>query len=503
MKILSAAQFREWDAYTIAHEPILSVNLMERAANACCEWLLLRNWKEFHFRIFCGKGNNGGDGLAIARLLMGNNCLVTVYIVEEGNFGSPDFQLNLERLHAISKDIHFLQSADFFPALDGNDIVIDALFGTGLNKPLTGIYAALINHINRQASRVIAIDLPSGLFADTSSKNNPVISAGTTLSFQQYKLAFLMAENAGYCGEIVILDIGLDPDFPARQDFVYSFSFENEVRALYRPRSPFAHKGSFGHAALFAGSYGMMGAAILSAAACLRGGAGKLTCHIPTCGYQVLQTAIPETMCLTAGENYLAAAPLSQRYDAIGIGPGIGQHSSHKELLEMIFRQASCPLVIDADGLNTIARYPELLQQIPAATIITPHPGEFDRLFGKTENDFERLELAIKKAVELSIYIVLKGHFTCICTPRGKGHFNTTGNPGMATAGSGDVLTGLLTALLAQHYPPVAAAVMGVYLHGLAGDIALRHLSPESLLAGDIIRQLPDAFRKIAAEHSL
>ncbi|MEP7255594.1 MAG: NAD(P)H-hydrate dehydratase [Ferruginibacter sp.] len=506
MKIFSASQIKKWDAFTIANEPIASIDLMERAATACCKWLIGKNFGLQRFRIFCGKGNNGGDGLAIARLLIEHKCKVTVYILEFGKAGTDDFQTNLERLHQCTTDLHFIQSAEFFPGINDADIIVDALFGTGLNKPLEGISMELVNHINQFNAPVISIDLPSGLFADTSSKNNSKIKATHTLSFQNNKLSFLLAENENYCGDVHLLHIGLDKNFEEQEETEFELTGKEIIRSIYKQRKKFSHKGNFGHAALLCGSYGMMGAAVLSAKGCLRSGVGKLTCYIPKCGYDILQSTVPEAMCIVAGEEYLSAVNDIEKFDAVGIGPGIGLHLSHAALLSEILKKLTKPMVIDADALNIIAQNKTLLKSIPASSILTPHPKEFERLFGKTENDFERLQLALQKSKELNIYIVLKGHHTFISTPEGKarpddlagrGYFNSTGNAGMATAGSGDVLTGVITGLLAQGYSSLNASLLAVYLHGSAGDIAAEKFSQEAMIAGDIVDCLGDAFEQI------
>jgi NAD(P)H-hydrate epimerase len=498
MKIFSAAQIKQWDAFTIQNEPISSIDLMERAATACCKWLIGKNFGAFHFRIFCGKGNNGGDGLAIARLLIEHKCLVTIYILEFGNIGTDDFQTNLARLHDCSTDIHFIQSPDFFPDINTDDIIVDALFGTGLNKPLDGITAALVDHINNSAAIKISIDMPSGLFADNTSKGNAIIKATHTLTFQHYKLAFLLAENEAFCGIVHILHIGLHPAFEKDETADFEWVDESIIKSIYKPRSAFAHKGNYGHAALLCGSYGMMGAAVLSSLACLRSGAGKLTAYIPNCGYDILQTTVPEAMSFVAGEDHLLSATGIEKYHAVGIGPGLGIHPSHKKLIAEVFEKATVPPVIDADALNIIAENKDLLKAIPENAVLTPHPKEFERLFGKTGNDFERLQLAKQKSAEYQVCIVLKGHFSFISTPDGKGYFNSTGNAGMATAGSGDVLTGIITGLLAQGYSPVQASLFGVYLHGLAGDIAAAEYSREGLIAGDIVECIGEAFKILA-----
>lgn len=497
MKIFSSAQIKSWDVFTIENEPISSVELMERAATACYQWLIQNNFVEKHFCVFCGNGNNGGDGLAIARLLIQNNCRVTTYILEFGKIGTDDFQTNLERLHQLSTDIHFIQSAEFFPVLSNDEIIIDAVLGSGLNKPLQGITEALVKHINNSAALKISIDLPTGLFADKSSAGNTIIKARHTLSFQNYKLAFLLPENEIFCGDVQILDIGLHKQFYKNESADFELIDKEIIKTIYKPRSKFAHKGTYGHAALLCGSNGMMGAAVLSSLACLRSGVGKLTAYIPKCGYTVMQTAVPEAMCMVTGEDYLLSAPEIEKMNAVGIGPGIGMHPSHKKLIAEVFKNVNSPIVIDADALNIIAQNKELLNCIPAQSIITPHPKEFERLFGPSANDFERLELAIQKSKALNIYIVLKGHYSFISTPSGPQFFNSTGNAGMATGGSGDVLTGIITGLLAQGYSPFESCFLGVYLHGLAGDIAAEKYAAEAMIAGDIVACMGEGFKMI------
>jgi len=497
MKIFSAAQIKKWDAFTITNEPVDSIDLMERAAAKCCEWLTGQNYFQKHVHIFCGKGNNGGDGLAIARMLINKSYAVTVYILEFGNIGTADFQTNLAKLHLCSTDIHFIQSPEFFPVIEDDAIIIDALFGTGLNKPLDGISAALVHHINQLNATIIAIDLPSGLAADSSSKNNPAIKATYTLSFQNYKLAFLLPENEDRCGKIQLLDIGLHKKFAAQEEVAFELTDKQLIHSIYKPRKQFSHKGNFGHAALLCGSFGMMGAAVLAATSCLRSGAGKLTCYIPKCGYEIVQIAIPEAMCAITGDDHILKADGIEKFDAIGIGPGIGLQTTHLSLLKNIFSNFTKPLLVDADALNVLATDIALLASIPPRSILTPHPKEFERLFGKTANDFERLQLALQKSKEYNIYIVLKGHFSFISTPEGKGFFNSTGNSGMATAGSGDVLSGIITGLLASGYNSLQSCMLGTYLHGLAGNFAAQKFSEEAMIAGDITDFLGDAFKKV------
>lgn len=501
MKVLSAAEIRSWDQFTIQHEPVASIDLMERAAGACTDWIIKHCTGAASFAVFCGKGNNGGDGLAIARMLIEKNFPVTVYILEFGHLGTDDFQTNLARLHQLNAaDIRFIQSEEQFHDLPPGQAIIDALFGSGLNRALEGVTAKLVEHINLSGHEIIAIDIPSGLFVDRSSKGHPIIKALHTLSFQCYKTALLMAENARYTGEVHILDIGLHPAYYEELPVQHELTDDAMIASVYRPRDRFAHKGHFGHALLMAGSYGKIGAAVLAARGCLHSGVGLLSCHLPRCGYEIMQSSVPEAMVHTdQQEHWLARTEEDlSKYDAIGIGPGIGTAPETRMLLHELFDAYRNPVVIDADALNCISQQKDLLKLVPAGSILTPHPKEFERLFGEAANDFERMERALLQARELNAVIMLKGHHTLIATPDGKAFFNATGNAGMATGGTGDVLTGILTGLLAQGYSSVEAAILGVYLHGLAGDLAAAELSMEAMAAGDLVRFLGRAFLQIA-----
>jgi NAD(P)H-hydrate epimerase len=499
MQILSREQIQAWDQYTIQNEPIRSVDLMERAATRCFEWIRQQHWHGHSFKVFCGKGNNGGDGLAIARMLLQSGFSAITYILENGKPGSPDFQENLQRLHDTTTDIHFLQSEDIIPGLHETDILIDALFGSGLNKPVSDLAARLVEHINASKATIVAIDVPSGLFMDQSSIGHPIVIAQYTLTFQVYKLGLLVQENAPYIGNVHVLDIGLHPAYLINNIFHKELTELSLARSIFKPRNAFAHKGNFGHALMIAGSYGKIGAAVLATRACMRSGAGLTTVFIPRCGYSILQTAAPEAMVMTdEKEEHLSSLPGElDKYASIGIGPGIGTEDDTQKIVSFITRRYSKPLVIDADALNILSLHKELLTHIPADSIITPHPKEFDRLFGEHANDFDRINTATIKAAELKCIIVLKGHHTVIATPGGQLFFNNTGNAGMAKGGSGDVLTGILTALKAQGYESEQAAILGVYIHGMAGDLAATTFSMEAMLASDIIDSLSNAFPQL------
>ncbi len=499
MKIFSTDQIRKWDQYTIQHEPVASIDLMERAAEKCVQWLLNNSFTNKKFKIVCGKGNNGGDGLAIARLLSSKGLSAEVYILEVVKLGTDDFQTNLQRLHKLPVIIHHIQSSEYFPLFDEGDIIVDALYGSGINKPLTGLSQDLVQHINNTGNKVISIDVPSGLYMDESSSGHIVIKADYTLSFQTHKLGLLVAENAACIGDVHILDIGLHHDFIDKEESDFYLTDVALISKIFRPRKLFAHKGSYGHALMIGGNYGKIGAVLLATKACLQAGTGLTTSYLPACGYNILQTAAPEAMVITdKNENQINGLPPDvKKYSAIGIGPGIGTAEETQKTIVELLQVFKKPIVIDADGLNCLALRKDGFIHLPPYSILTPHPKEFERLFGECKNDFERIRLARKKAKELNVIILLKGHHTFIATPTRQGYFNNTGNAGMAKGGSGDVLTGIITSFLAQGYTPVDASIFGVFIHGLAGDIAAETLSKESMLATDIINFLGQAFKLV------
>lgn len=500
MKVYTSTQIKKWDEYTIQQEGIRSIDLMERAAQKCVEWIKSCSFRNSRLVIVCGKGNNGGDGLAIARLLHNQGDKVMVFILELGTWGTPDFQQNLQRLQQLPLSIHFIENPSAFPELNKEDILIDCLFGTGLSKPLDALTAQLVQHINEKAHAVLAIDLPSGVFVDQSSLGNPAIKAEHTLTFQTYKLALLMPENASRFGNVHILDIGLSQKYLDEETSPYETIDLKTISSIYRPRPEFAHKGNFGHALLMGGAYGKIGAILLAALACLRAGAGLTSVFLPKCGYTIIQSQAPAAMVITdKKENYITEIPPLSYFSSVGIGPGLGKEKETQKAVIEIIKKAQLPLVIDADALNCLSLHPEALHSLPSHSILTPHPKEFERLFGKTENDFERMQKAVEKAKELSVIILLKGHHTLVATPEGKAYFNCTGNAGLAKGGSGDVLTGILTALLAQQYVPVEAALLGVFLHGFAADLAIENMGAEALLPEDVIAHIGNALKKIAS----
>ncbi len=465
MKILSIDKVRQADQYTIQHEPISSEGLMERAAGKVFEWLMAHLQKENQVKIFCGSGNNGGDGLVVARRLSEVGISNQVYKVR-------DFQ----------------SEADF-PAIEGNDIIVDALFGSGLNRPIEGLAAELIHYLNAQRAIRISIDIASGLFADSHSPDAAIFKPDYTLTFQMPKLAFMMPENDPYVGKLVVLDIQLHPQYLLEVETNNFLVNKEIIKPIIHHRPKYSHKGTYGHALLVAGSEGKTGAAILGAKSCLRTGVGLLSVKLPQSAWTPLQASLPEAMIHT--DDKLDA------FNAIGVGPGLGTSDDAQRMVRHLIQDAKVPMVMDADALNIISENKTWLSFLPAKTILTPHPKEFERLFGKTSNSFERFGLQREMAVKYGIIIVLKGANTSVAMPNGAVFFNSTGNPGMATAGSGDVLTGMILSLIAQRYTPEEAAVLGVYLHGLAGDLAAEVLGQEALIASDITENIGKAFSSL------
>lgn len=503
MKIFTSAQIHELDKYTIEHEPISSLNLMERAAKALTraieeEWL-----NHTSVVIFAGPGNNGGDALAVGRMLAEDGYQVSVYLFNVHNKLSADCAANKKRIIEGKKVKKFVEITLNFdpPQLTAETLVIDGLFGSGLNKPLAGGFAAMVKYINQSAAKVVSIDIPSGLMTEDNSNNihANIIHADLTLTLQQKKLSMLMADNQQYLGRLRVLDIRLSQEYIQNAKCRCSILEEQDVRQLLRPRSDFAHKGSMGNALLIAGSYGMSGAAILATKACLRAGVGKVTTHTPKRNYEIMQISVPEAVLQMDAEETIFSEPVdTENFSAMGIGPGLGTNENTAIALIAQLRRSTCPTVIDADAINILGSHRAWLQQLPKDIILTPHPKEFDRLAGNTSNTCcERLAKASELAERLHAYIILKGHYSALCHPNGQIEFCSTGNSGMATAGSGDVLTGIITALLARGYNQADACRLGMHLHGLAGDIAIKDLGKESLIAGDLIQYLPKAFLRL------
>lgn len=499
MKILTAQQIRELDSYTVEHEPISSLDLMERASRELTHAVTSLYPDRLPVVVFAGPGNNGGDALAVARMLSEEGYGVSAYLFNISGKLSPDCAANFKRLTGMRK-VSCVEVRDEFdpPRLDAGALVIDGLFGTGLNKPLAGGFASLVKYINQSPATVVSIDIPSGLMTEDNTYNvmANVVRADVTLTLQHKKLSFMFADNQQYTGDIKVLDIGLSREGMRDIRALYSIQEASDLRGRMRPRDPFAHKGDMGSALIVAGSMGMAGAAILAARACLRSGAGKVTVHTPWCNNAIMQVSVPEAIVLPdVDERHVSEAVPAEDYDAVAIGPGLRQHESTAIALISQIRRTKAPVVLDADALNILASHRAWMQQLPQGIIMTPHPGEFGRMSGAAHaSGYEQLSKARAMAENLQAHIILKGHYSALCSPDGTVTFNSTGNAGMATGGSGDVLTGIIAALLARGYGRGDACRIGMFLHGLAGDVAAREKGMESLVAGDIITALPQAF---------
>jgi NAD(P)H-hydrate epimerase len=504
MKIFEVEQIRQLDALTIEKEPVASIDLMERAARECFKWLEHHIPTEKSFFVFCGPGNNGGDGLAIARMLAQKKRKTSVFIVNSGMKCSEDFTVNHKRLLQNPKiAVQEIAAVADFPEIPADAVLIDALFGSGLSRPVDGMFAELITYLNRAGCyRKIAIDIPSGLFAEDNSDNDgSVFRADFTLSFQFPKLSFFFPENGAYTGEWKILPIGLHPASIAEMPAKIFFTEAGEIRSMIKPRLRFSHKGTYGHALLIAGSRGKTGAAVLGARAALRSGCGLLTVHVPSDSLVIMQTAVPEAMTsIDDDEFYFSSCPSPAPYDAIAAGPGLGTHEQSAKALKRLIQESANPLILDADALNILSENKTWIPFLIPGSILTPHPGEFERLCGKSRNGFERIKMQIEFSIKHRVYVILKGAYSSISSPDGQLWFNPTGNPGMATAGSGDVLTGILLGLKAQGYSSLETCLLGTYLHGLSGDIAAEKRSQQGMIAGDISEYLAKVWRLLSKQ---
>ncbi len=505
MKLFTSEQIRELDRYTIEHEPVSSIDLMERAADEITEAISIRWDESTPMVVFAGPGNNGGDALAVARMLKQRGYDILVYLFNVSGKLSADCQENLNRLRAKCPEILREVTKEFEPPhLNGDALIIDGLFGSGVNKPLTGGFAAVVKYINQSEATVVSIDMPSGLMTEDNAFNvrSNIVNADLTLTLGMKKISMLMADNQQYLGEVRVLNIGLSEEYADVTSSRYTVLEEDDVTKLLKRRSDFAHKGNMGHALLVAGSHGMAGAAILASKACLRSGAGKVTVHTPKCNCDIMQISVPEAVVeLDQGDETFEQATDANMYSAMGIGPGLGTAENTAIALITQIRSARVPMVVDADALNILAYHRAWLQQLPDGVIFTPHPKEMDRLLDMPPaDDFDRISKASEMAQRLRIYIILKSHYSALCLPNGNIIFNSTGNAGMATAGSGDVLTGVITSLLARGYSEEEAAKLGMYIHGLAGDLAMQETGMESLIASDIVEHLPQAFRVLGLE---
>ncbi|RFZ81596.1 NAD(P)H-hydrate dehydratase [Mucilaginibacter terrenus] len=498
LPLLVAEQIRQADAYTIANEPISSLYLMERASKAFVGWFINHfQDKRKSISVYCGTGNNGGDGLAIARLLNDHGYnLINVKITRFSAKASEDFEANLQRLGGI-KRLEIGSGASLPP--ENSDIIIDAMLGSGLNKPLEGDYRRVVNYLNGLQKTVVAVDVPTGFFTDGEIPDEAVaLRTDLTITFEQPKINFLLPESAPYINCLEVVKIGLDELFINSLATPYYFIEESDAKVIIAERHRFSNKGTYGHGLIIAGADETMGAALLSSSACAHAGAGLTTACIPQSGLTALNSYLPELMAIVRKDDNLPEIDLD-KYSAIGIGPGLGKDSASVNLLKHVISNSKKPILIDADGLNLLSEHQELLKQLPPGSILTPHMKEFDRLFGEHTSWWHRLQTAKVKAAELKINIVLKNDYTITVSPEGRLYFNSTGNAAMATGGMGDVLTGIITSLLAQKYAPTQACILGVYLHGKAGDELALPNRMNVVLPGRVITQLPATMAKILA----
>ena len=472
---------------------------MERAATQLFEWLHSRlRGTQVNIQLFCGIGNNGGDGLVLARKLHEHDYSIKVYVVNYSEKRSEDFLLNLERLKDVKVWPDFIKSGSSFPKISPNDIIVDAIFGIGLNRAPDDWVGNLIQHINSSRAFTLSVDVPSGLPMNRGPWNKEyVIRASYVLSFQVPKLVFFLPETGVYLNQWEILDIGLDQDFLNKTETDFELIGRPEIVPMYRPRLKFSHKGTYGHSVIIGGSYGKIGAVQLATNACLSVGSGLVTAFVPKCGYDSLQTAVPEVMVLTGSrEKNITEIDIPFEPTVVGIGMGMGLDDDTVSAFGSFLKKCTKPMVIDADGLNILSQNPEMLNDVPELSILTPHPKELERLVGHWDSDFDKLQKAKVFASKYNIVLVIKGAHT-ITIFNNKGYVNTTGNPGMATAGSGDVLTGMITGLLSQGYRSVEAAIFGVFLHGLAGDLEVSSKGYEALKASGLVENIGSAYSEL------
>lgn len=502
MKIFTTENIRNIDRVTIEEEGVSSMELIHRVAECVVNEILSRWNPSKPTMVFAGPGNNGADALIVAKMLIESGFNPHVVLINvNGNSLSRDCRVCRDELLSVgnvlmTEIVHTAQ----IPTLTADHLVVDGLFGSGLRNPLEGGYKSMARYINESGATVLSIDVPSGMFGDWNSRilATNVVHADLTVAVQFPRLAFFISDNAELVGKWKTVDIGLSRRAAEQMSTKYFLIEKDDVRHVLKRRPDFCSKADFGHALLFAGCYGMMGAAVLAARGALRAGVGKLTVQSANRGFEVLQTAVPEAL-FVPDRNELVISDMTPRvsFTAIGVGPGIGTNDATRGAFETLIKTFKRPMVIDADALNIIARNPALIDHITPGSILTPHAGEFDRIFGSQPSAETRLLKALEVASKYKLIIVLKGRYSATVRPDGKVFFNSTGSSAMATPGSGDVLTGIITALLAQGYKSEIAATAGVYIHGLAGDIAAQSEGEYGTLAGDIAASVGKAFSSI------
>jgi hydroxyethylthiazole kinase-like uncharacterized protein yjeF len=497
MKIFSKEQIYEGDKLTTEKQKISSTDLMERAGTQIFNWLHMRmQGAQVPIHVFCGIGNNGGDGLVVARHLVTHGYNVKTYIVNCSDKRSKNFLINYDRIKNVTKDWPTLLSCtDDFSPIDANDIIVDAVFGIGINRPVDDWVKGLFNHFRASRAYTLAVDIPSGLYTDKIPEDTEaIVTAGYTLSFQTPKLVFFLPDTAKYTAQWEAIDIGIDQEYIYKTKTEADLIGKHEVLPMYMPREKFSNKGTYGHSLIIGGSYGKIGAVTLASRATLAVGAGLVTAYIPKCGYTALQAAFPEAMVITdANEEKLTSINFDIEPTVIAFGVGVGTDAETVKAFETFLKNNKTPLVIDADGLNILSKKKALLKLLPEQTVLTPHPKELERLIGKWKDDFDKLKKTKTFSKKYNVIVVIKGANT-ITVFQDKLYVNATGNPGLATAGTGDVLTGMITGLIAQGYKPLAASIFGVYLHGKSADLLIEDYGYQSLIASHVIGGISEAY---------
>jgi len=497
MKIFDVKQLAEADKVTIEKQNISSLELMERAAGLVYEDIHSKlQGAQIPIKIFCGIGNNGGDGLVVGRLLLEQGYQVTIYVVNYSDNRSENFLDNYDKIKDVTNTWPtLLKGEKDFPEISDNDFVIDAIFGIGLNRPLENWVGKLVELINSASAFVLSIDMPSGLFSDKiPGKDDKVIKANVTISFQAPKFVFFLPQTSDYVGDLQVLDIGLDREYLMKTPTNIQLINKEEAKAMYLPRKNNTHKGNYGHSLIIGGSYGKIGSIVLASTSALRSGAGLVSVFVPKCGYQIMQTSIPEAMVVTdKDELELTNINFDLKPDVICFGMGAGTSVTTAKTFGELLKSTKSPMVIDADGLNILSKNKEFLNSLPENSVLTPHPKELERLLGKWKDDFDKLKKAKKFTEDYKVILVIKGAHTMTISGDNI-YVNNTGNPGMATAGSGDVLSGVITGLISQNYDPLTAAVFGVYLHGKTGDIISEKKSYQGMISGDIANNIGEAY---------
>lgn len=483
MKIFADRQHSEWDRYTMEHEPIASIDLMERAAHRLADALCRYVPQGAKLTFFVGKGNNGGDGLAMARLLSrrGYVCRVVLFMPDSLN---DNCRINLGRLPqsvAVGYDLYSIGSND--------EILVDAILGSGFVGEASREILEVVHYINSLPNYTVSIDLPSAMHAEFGNRYADVVHADLTLTIESPKLAFVLPEAGDACGTIEIVSIGLNDSFADIAPTPYHYTDKAYIESISATRrDKFSHKGNYGHTLLICGSKGMAGAAFLATGAALRSGCGYVTTALPDSYTAALASVYPSALTIGQEADFFCHIPdRLDRYTSIAIGCGLGRRPELAATVERLFEAYRKPMVVDADAINLLAEHPALQRLLPKGSILTPHDGELARLVGRWTSQREKIEAVVRLAKDLSVVVVSKGAHTMVCLPDGTLWFNSTGNPFMAKAGSGDVLTGLLAGLMARGYTPQDAARIGVYHHGLAGDMATAGISGESFCSNDLI----------------